>query len=527
MNNSITAIIADDEATIRNGLEKIINNSELNIHVLATADNGKDALSLIMQYKPDIAIMDINMPELYGLEVIRKVRENEMNTCFFILSGYNDFSYAQEAITYGVKSYFLKPLNIPEFIQELNKHSQEILLNRHSIQTVSLQNLSSLVDSSRTLFLNQIIQGQIYSDDQINDTLSLLNLTLENVKSCIVIYSFHTQSGIALSSLETILNQYIQPVLQDYHEESWVYNNNQIISILNMPDNTHNSFRLLLNHCTQTILQDTGYNVLIGIGGVVDSLAHCSYSYSQAHEALSYHIFDTDIKIYDTHIICHEKPTFSQENIDFKPLIYYISRNNVSGIEEYCHTFFDSLLFIKMPQPNFIFGMCMYLIVNIEKQIALLYPDKKIEFEFSFKEILSYESISSLKKWLIHFFVHYSELLKDSNENSDTIIRMAKKYINDHLNSNIKTKDIAAQVNLSESYFAIYFKNKTGINLRDYILKVKIDYAKQLLKQKQNNISEIAYLTGYQDYRSFSRAFKNETGMSPTEYVNSSDNNYN
>lgn len=258
--------------------------------------------------------------------------------------------------------------------------------------------------------------------------------------------------------------------------------------------------------------------MLIGIGSSVTSLAQCAYSYSQAHEALSYHIFDTTLKIYDPSIICHKRPTFSQENIDFKPIIYYIGKNNISGIEEYCHTFFDSLLFIKMPQPNFVFGMCMYLIVNVQKQITLLHPDKKLEFEFSFKEIVSYNSIVELKKWLIDFFVHYSNLLKDSNENSDTIIKIAKKYIHDNLSHNIKTKDIAAQVNLSESYFSIYFKNKTGINLRDYILKVKIDYAKQLIQQKQKNISEIADLIGYQDYRSFSRAFKNETGMSPTEY---------
>lgn len=520
MNHSITAIIADDEITIRNGLEKIITNSKLNIRVLGTADNGKDALSLIIQYNPDIAIMDINMPELFGLEVIRRIRETKMNTYFFILSGYNDFSYAQQAITYGVKSYFLKPLDIPAFLQELDKHTQEILLNRHSLSSVSPQNLSSLVDSSRILFLNQLIQNQIYSDDTINNKLSLLNLTLKNSKSCVVIYSFHTKSEIEVSSLETILNQTIDPLFKDYQGASWVYDNHQIVSIINVSDSMDPHFRGLLNQCIKTIIRDTGHNLLIGIGDVMDSLTQCSYSYSQAHEALSYHIFNTELIIYDTTIISHEKPPFSQENIDFKPIIYYIGRNNISGIEEYCHAFFNSLLFIKMPQPNFVFGMCMYLIMNVQKQITLLYPDKKIEFEFSFEEIISYESIDYLKKWLIDFFIHYSNLLKDSNENSDTIIKIAKKYIHDHLDHNIKTKDIATQVNLSESYFATYFKNKTGINLRDYILKTKIDYAKQLLRQKQNNISEVAYLIGYQDYRSFSRAFKNETGMSPTEYIN-------
>ena len=80
---------------------------------------------------------------------------------------------------------------------------------------------------------------------------------------------------------------------------------------------------------------------------------------------------------------------------------------------------------------------------------------------------------------------------------------------------------MAAQVNLSETYFAIYFKDKTGVNFRDYLLQVRMAYAKQMFKARVANISEIAYRTGYQDYRSFSRAFKNETGMTPSEYQNS------
>lgn len=79
---------------------------------------------------------------------------------------------------------------------------------------------------------------------------------------------------------------------------------------------------------------------------------------------------------------------------------------------------------------------------------------------------------------------------------------------------------MAAQVNLSEAYFTIYFKEKTGVNFRDYLLGARIDQAKRLLRSGAANISEVAYRTGYQDYRSFSRAFKHETGMTPSEYQN-------
>ena len=89
------------------------------------------------------------------------------------------------------------------------------------------------------------------------------------------------------------------------------------------------------------------------------------------------------------------------------------------------------------------------------------------------------------------------------------------------MNKKIQAEDVAAHVNLSTSYFTIYFKAKTGINFRDYVLKVKIEEAKRLLKTSGDNISQVAYAVGYDDYRSFYRAFKNYTGLTPSEYQTS------
>lgn len=162
----------------------------------------------------------------------------------------------------------------------------------------------------------------------------------------------------------------------------------------------------------------------------------------------------------------------------------------------------------------------MYLFLNTQKQVQMSQPDKKIEFDFSYDEINSLNSVQEMCSWLIQVFCRYSQMLKDFAGDENRTIRIAKEYIRNNLSRNLKAKDVAAQVNLSEAYFAIYFKDKTGVNFRDYLLNVRMEYAKQMLKSHVANISEIAYRTGYQDYRSFSRAFKNETGMTPSEYQN-------
>lgn len=173
-----------------------------------------------------------------------------------------------------------------------------------------------------------------------------------------------------------------------------------------------------------------------------------------------------------------------------------------------------------MPPPNFLFGMCMYLIMQVQKQLLMMYPDRKLTLDTKFEEASSFESIQYLNSWMINTFLTYVDAIRKMNIESNEIIKRSKEYIQEHLYQNIKVKDVAAHINLSESYFAIYFKEKTGVNFREYILSAKIDYAKKILKSKKTSIGEIAEKVGYQDYRSFSRAFKNETGMSPSDYSN-------
>ena len=100
----------------------------------------------------------------------------------------------------------------------------------------------------------------------------------------------------------------------------------------------------------------------------------------------------------------------------------------------------------------------------------------------------------------------------------DDIITESMAYIRANITNHLKISDIAKQVHLSTSYFAIYFKNKTKMNLRDFILEEKMEYARKELLHKDKSITEIADRLGYGDYRSFSRAFKNIHHKTPNEF---------
>jgi len=115
------AIIADDEETIRNGLKKLIESYELDLVVVGTAQDGEEAMQLIETYQPELILMDINMPFMNGLEVIEKARELDPNSKIIIISGYDQFEYAQKALELGVFSYLLKPIQYRDFKNIIEK----------------------------------------------------------------------------------------------------------------------------------------------------------------------------------------------------------------------------------------------------------------------------------------------------------------------------------------------------------------------------------------------------------------------
>ena len=122
-------VIADDEEIIRTGLKKLIESYDLDLHVIAMAEDGKEAITMIEKHRPEIILMDINMPLANGLEVIEQVRLLDEDAKIIIISGYNQFSYAQKALDLGVFTYLLKPIDYRNFRTVIEK-AMEAYSNR-------------------------------------------------------------------------------------------------------------------------------------------------------------------------------------------------------------------------------------------------------------------------------------------------------------------------------------------------------------------------------------------------------------
>ena len=128
--SKISVMIADDEENIRAGLKCIMDWEDLGFSVLYEAENGEEALDIISMDAPEVVVMDINMPRIQGIEVIKKAREAGYMGKFIILSGYSDFKYAQSAIKYGVTNYLTKPIDEDELQKTLEDIGRSLSLEK-------------------------------------------------------------------------------------------------------------------------------------------------------------------------------------------------------------------------------------------------------------------------------------------------------------------------------------------------------------------------------------------------------------
>lgn len=173
-------IIVDDEDYIRDLLVKNIRNSELGIEVVAVAGDGEEALEQILRLEPDIVITDISMPFMNGLELIRRMQSAELHTKSVVISGYDEFDYAKQAISLGVKDYLLKPFLPGELAEVLQKMIQELDNQKALQQNMSLlrEQASIRAGLAREKLLKDILEGRGCPDEQEKELGRDLDLDL-------------------------------------------------------------------------------------------------------------------------------------------------------------------------------------------------------------------------------------------------------------------------------------------------------------------------------------------------------------
>ncbi|MCR5289562.1 MAG: response regulator, partial [Treponema sp.] len=348
MDTLFSCVIADDEPAIVSNLKCASFWKTLGISIIAECSNGELAYQAIQNLKPDFAVIDIRMPLLTGLEVLRKCRENGSSTQILIISGFDDFSYAKQALKYGAKAYVLKPIDFTELAEEL----QHLILTLEHERKVINQSFSA------TTFFTDLIEGRIIDSSIIRRMLPSLETELTDTACYTVIFSF---------AAELSNEQYKQVIplldsgLTHIRHRFWFKNAKSLVGILNVSDKT--PFEVV--HALLDSFDSKGYNsVIAGIGDVVPGLYQSTYSYGTAQTALTYRIYNSKERVFSSLHICTDAPPSNENPLHKVDMIKALMTLNKETVSICIRVFLDAVLYVPTPSPTYLYSLSNAFIAN-------------------------------------------------------------------------------------------------------------------------------------------------------------------
>ncbi|WAM36336.1 response regulator [Caldicellulosiruptor acetigenus] len=200
-------MIVDDEYYVKEGLKQTIDWNKYQIEIVGDAENGEDALNLAKTLNPDIIITDIRMPILDGVEFMKRLRENEINSHLIVISAYDDFEYARAAIKYGATNYILKPIDNNELIETIQKVIKKIESERNFID--SYNSFKNNISVLKLGLLREIVYGKVSDSHLIKETLSYFKVDSNNITVITIRIANYDKTALTANEHLRMLKEYI------------------------------------------------------------------------------------------------------------------------------------------------------------------------------------------------------------------------------------------------------------------------------------------------------------------------------
>ena len=502
--------IADDEVDVREGLKYLVDWDELGFTFCGEGRNGEEALEQILRLRPDLVLLDIRMPRLSGLEVVKKSKEAGFSGKFIILSGYSDFAYAQEAMRYGVEYYLTKPIDE----LELEKAATEIkntILSQQKVQNT----LAQYREKAKNTILSDILL------DKANyPYLDLTDLNLSSSAFQVIIYANYNQESFhAAWDFASILR------LANKNQNSLEYIklDNQNIILLKTPFALKRFQELLKGHLTHSQKGSPLDTLFLTYGRCVYSVQEIHYSYEDAL-ALSRRRFFCKA---EQHVLGYEDlpdwqeahPGFSQENSLYSQLFSnYIQTGNRTLLSQALENLREDLYY----STETVSSIKRYLediLIQVKASLTHTYGNTEIPFPSNTSIIDTIEEQYYLYEIIDFFQLQFGMCINAlGTEGTESVIDGVISYIRHNYRENLRLESIAPLFGYNSSYLGKIFTKISGQSFNSYVDQVRIEASKEMLRDSRYKVYEIAELAGYKNVDYFHKKFKKYVNMSPAEY---------
>ncbi len=523
----LNLLIADDEEEIRMGILNTIKWEENGIHICGLAGNGKETIEKIEQLHPEIVLLDIRMPVLGGLQVLEHINRHRYGIKTIILSGYDHFSYAQTAIKNGASDFLLKPCQPEEILSTVLKVKAQV--EEELGKDTLLQGLKIRFNESlpllKEIYLTKLLRsgGRQKLNFSENARLYGINLNDADISAAVIkIDDSPDYTGWSSSDDDELFKFAVKNIAGEILSAALkceiIQSNDEIIAIYN--NGNYGPIYELFDEVREYVRKFMRFTVSIGIGGKCRNVENLPVSYAEALKSIEA-TFSTggnavikyeDIKEFDScqsDYPVHEEAEILNAVVSGKP-------ENVEGKLRDFFTVLGRANFSKdlLLKSSLALMMSLYHLC-IEKNIDT--EDIFGNFQLSISSFLKCNSLSLLEARLTELSGALCRKL-GNKMNSNKIIEQSVAFIDKNFNKDLNLETVAGNVFITSGYLSLLFKQKLGINFVDYLHKVRIMKACELMKDMQLKTYEIAYKVGFNDEKYFSQLFKKYTSMTPTQY---------
>jgi YesN/AraC family two-component response regulator len=519
-------LIVDDKKTVRDGLKSYVNWQELGFKVTADFSSASEAIRYIESECIDVLLTDIVMPDMNGLELIKEVKLINPQIKVLILSAYEKFEYAQEAVRLGAFSYLTKPV-------DFDKLKTEFTIIKHILENENIirQQKNEYKDIAREQFLNNLVNNHYSTSETILSRAAAIEIPLDNSNFCIVriinekislIEEESDRNNFQLLKSKTAFHA--NKLMNDLGR-AYVFSGSLAeVSVLFFP-NTVENLKKDIETCKDSINSTLITNVLIGVGRVYSNITSASISYSEAGKALEYHIVKqkNNVLFYEDIIEFFKGKTLITHDIE-EMILNYLSQQNENLLKEYILSIVINAFTAGQSNTNILYDVCIEILLIINKFLTTNVDNEKFTEQngyLSIKTLLQKQNFAEIKGFMSEYVKDCFNIIRKYNDKSaGLIIEHVKKYIHEHYNEEISLNKLSEIAYVNPVYLSRLFKEKTGENFIDYLTRVRIDRAKKYLEDLSLRIYDITEMVGYESRKHFGKTFKDITGMSPKEYRN-------
>lgn len=523
-------LIVDDERIVIEAVRNIIYKNFPGKFEVAIAESGITAVSQAGYFHPDIVFMDIHMPDINGIEALKKIRGFNRDTLFYIISACDKFDYARQAIQIGVEAYLLKPVTKEKLIEVIQNAIDKVENSRriYELQQEIEEKLEAVIPIAENWFVSSAIFQRNWKHNEY--FRSLLDLYDEYGYVCV--FQFEMKKEESVYAAEEIEGLLVKGFYEEFRAIVKSYIHCLIGNVISdcivvivphqkatIDTEEENQIIELLRQLAGRLEESIKLHFRIGVGSV-QKLEEISISFHDASIALKRssgdiaHMGDLGYKdVYE-----EESPSEVENK-----LLQMLEHGDEEGAYEAGNLLFDWIISSCHQDISDIRMKVLEYVVWIEQEKL---RETGMNYMFSLnksyaKEVKHIYDFEQLRTW---FFNRCNIACNGNktrkNEQSVTVVSKAKDYIRENYQKDITLEDVARQVNVSPYYFSKLFKEESGENFIDYLTRVRIDIAVKLLRDRGKSIKEISLETGYADPNYFSRLFKKRTGMTPKEYRN-------